>query len=276
MNSEDIDFLTEFRQMISDYLFLGYAPTEVYNYFGSNKGLFEMKEALKRDEFRDLRQRINESKGKAARLLTSCDIGTIMVQYPPPAVGGAILRIPLFDLITQNTTHENIETGVFTDKIDEAIGLLRDKDESSIGTTEQKTSIVTTKGFVFIAMAIDPSRPELDDVLDAIKEASISLSLNAERIDEDHSTERITDRILDSIEKAEFVIADLTYSKPNVYYEAGYAHALEKTPIYIARDGTNLEFDIKDFPVIFFSSMRELKAKLTERFEGLLKDRLSV
>ena len=92
-------------------------------------------------------------------------------------------------------------------------------------------------------------------------------------MDEVESNERITDRILESINKAEFVIVDLTHSKPNVFFEAGYAHGIDKTPIYIAREGTKLEFDLKDYPVIFFKNMKQLKDKLKNRLHSLAENR---
>jgi FKBP-type peptidyl-prolyl cis-trans isomerase 2 len=65
------------------------------------------------------------------------------------------------------------------------------------------------------------------------------------------------------------LIVDLTRSRPNVFYEAGYAQGLRKTPIYLAREGTHLEFDLKDYPVIFFRGMKELKDNLEKRLRGL-------
>lgn len=54
-----------------------------------------------------------------------------------------------------------------------------------------------------------------------------------------------------------------------MFFEAGYAHGRGKIPIYIARRGTVLHFDIKDYPVISFRNMRELKDGLTFRPLGL-------
>lgn len=65
---------------------------------------------------------------------------------------------------------------------------------------------------------------------------------------------------MESIQKAEYVIVDLTESRPNVFYEAGYAQGIGKIPIYIAKKGTELEFDLKDYPVIFFDSYRAERA----------------
>jgi hypothetical protein len=40
-------------------------------------------------------------------------------------------------------------------------------------------------------------------------------------------------------------------------------------PIYIARKDTKPEFDIKDYPIIFFENNRELKDRLTARLRSL-------
>jgi hypothetical protein len=81
--------------------------------------------------------------------------------------------------------------------------------------------------------------------------------------------ESITGRMLTSIEDAEFVVVDLTNARPNVYYEAGYAQGLGKTPVYLARKGTEIPFDIKDYPVILYPYMRDLKTLLADRLNAV-------
>jgi hypothetical protein len=152
------------------------------------------------------------------------------------------------------------------DSIDATIGVLS---ASPPEETVVQLGQPFQKGYVFIAMAMDSSDTSLDDVLDALKEGCRRCGLEAERVDEPASNDRITDRILESIRKAEYVVVDLTHSKPNVFYEAGYAHGLGRTPIYVAKEGTKLEFDLKDYPVIFYSNMRQLKDKLEKRLRGL-------
>ena len=80
--------------------------------------------------------------------------------------------------------------------------------------------------------------------------------------------------MLESIRKAEFVIVDLTNERPNVFFEAGYAHGLDKIPIYIARAGTHLHFDIKDYPVITFRNMKELRERIVKRLQALITRRM--
>jgi len=160
------------------------------------------------------------------------------------------------------------------DMIDQTIGSLKAGPEEVVDAAPRiQADADVRKGYAFIAMPIVVGDPRFDDVLDAIKEAAKRCGIHAERVDEPQSNERITDRILESIRKAEFVIADLTESRPNVFYEAGYAQGLKKTPIYIARDGTKLEFDLKDYPVIFFRGMKDLKDSLEKRLRGLAEAR---
>ena len=69
------------------------------------------------------------------------------------------------------------------------------------------------------------------------------------------------------------LISDVTHERPNVYYELGYAHALEKEVIILARDGTPLHFDIKDYNVIFYSNLTQLEARLAIRLQAAQANR---
>jgi hypothetical protein len=120
---DDISFLETFRNSINRFLVVGAAPTQDPLWGGA--GLIEMQEAMKIEEFRVLRREINQQKGRAAKILIRLGVTCTFNQYPPPAVGGAVVKYPLFDLITDNRSHHSIDGSVFTDKLDEAIGLLR-------------------------------------------------------------------------------------------------------------------------------------------------------
>ncbi len=97
-------------------------------------------------------------------------------------------------------------------------------------------------------MAINPDVPEIEDVFVAIKETCRAFGIKAQRADEIEHSDQITDRILDEIATCEHLIADLSYERPNVYYEVGYAQALKKKPILYRRQGTKLHFDLSVLP----------------------------
>jgi hypothetical protein len=150
---------------------------------------------------------------------------------PPPTIGGLVMEsLDPFTMLFDPPYGREL-TAFVVDMIDRTIGVLRASSEPSEKGPKVQVDLDVQKG-------------------------------HAERIDEPQSNDRITDRILESIRKAEYVIVDVTKSKPNVFYEAGYAYGIGKTPIYVARHGTQIEFDLKDYPVIFFKNMKELKDSL--------------
>lgn len=218
----------------------------------------------------ELRSKINRDKAWVRREVLEAGCFKTFTISPPPAVGGLIMRnVDPFECIFNPPYNMSISSIVF-DIIDETIGVLM-AGGREVATINASVSVEADfeEGYAFVAMAIDPQDPHLEDVLDSIKEAADKCGIHAERVDEVQSNNRITDRILESIEKAQFVIVDLTFAKPNVFYEAGYAQGLNKTPIYIAKEGTKLEFDLKDYPIIFFKNMRELKTGLEQRLRAL-------
>lgn len=216
------------------------------------------------------RTRVNQRSVWVQREVSEAGCLQTFTVGPPPAVGGVVMQnVNAFDMIF-NPPYDISVIPHIHDMIDKTIGVLHTLPLNSSGGQPQVVSEADIhKGYAFIAMQIAPDDPQVEDVLEAIKEAAKRCGIRAERVDEPDSNDRITDRILESIRKAEYVIVDLTSSRPNVFYEAGYAQGIKKTPIYVARDGTKLEFDLKDYPVIFFRGITDLKTKLEKRLRGL-------
>lgn len=234
--------------------------------------LREWKETVNLIRREELRSYINQNQVWARREVAEAGCFQTITISPPPAVGGLVMRnVDPFDIIFDPPYFMNV-VSIVTDMIDRAIGVLK-SGGPEIERQSIKVETDILEGYAFIAMPINPNDPNLEDVLDAIKETATRCGLHAERVDESPSNDQITDRILQSIRRAQFVIVDLTNSKPNVFYEAGYAQGLGKTPIYVAREGTKLEFDLKDYPVIFFKNMKQLKDLLEKRLRGLAKAR---
>ena len=96
----------------------------------------------------------------------------------------------------------------------------------------------------FLMMAMDERNPELEDIRTGIKEVFDEFGIELVAADEIEHEEAITDRILAEIEGREFLIADLTHERPNVYYEIGHAHALSRRVILVRKKGTKLHFDV--------------------------------
>jgi hypothetical protein len=67
------------------------------------------------------------------------------------------------------------------------------------------------------------------------------------------------------------VETSLTYERPNVYFELGYARGLGKTVITILRSGTNAHFDVRDWTCLEYFDSRPLESDLIERLKFEVK-----
>jgi hypothetical protein len=119
---------------------------------------------------------------------------------------------------------------------------------------------------VFVVMSF---REESDDTYHTIERVCRSYDFTAQRTDKDASTSRIYQRIVEGIHRATLVIADVTFGSVNVYYELGFAEALGKDIIVIAKEGTDLPFDTNDIPTMFFRNQTRLEETLRSRIERL-------
>ncbi len=140
--------------------------------------------------------------------------------------------------------------------------------EDIVKQSMERISIKSNTAFVL--MAIDPKKPDLEDIYNTIKRVCKEFGINAYRADEIEHQDRITDVILREISACEFLIADLSYERPNVYYEVGYAHAISKKPILYRRNGTPLHFDLSVHNVPEYSNVTELEELLRRRLEAIL------
>jgi nucleoside 2-deoxyribosyltransferase len=99
------------------------------------------------------------------------------------------------------------------------------------------------------------------------------------RADDLLNQRNILNDVVESIATSDLIVADLTGSNPNVYYELGIAHALDKPTILIAQDLDEVPFDLQSYRVIsygtHFAEMArakvDLKRLLAQAVEGSLK-----
>lgn len=139
---------------------------------------------------------------------------------------------------------------------------------STIGVTSPDTARYRA-GTAFIMMWMDPEHPELTDVADTVRTVFRTFDVRAVRADDIEHEGLISERVLNEIRTAEFLFADLTGTRPNVYYEVGYAHALGKRVILFRKTGTGVHFDLAGYNCPEYENLRDLREKLTKRLVSL-------
>ncbi|QYJ90761.1 hypothetical protein [Shewanella halotolerans] len=118
----------------------------------------------------------------------------------------------------------------------------------------------------FILMPFTESLNEVYDFL--IKGALIDAGYEVKRADDIKSQSNILEDIVKGIMESDLIVADLTDSNANVYYELGIAHAMQKKVVLITQEIDELPFDLKSYRVIgystHFSRMHEAKTELLQ------------
>jgi len=124
-------------------------------------------------------------------------------------------------------------------------------------------------GFIMMAMRKDVF---LRKTYEVIKEECVRFGIDAMRIDEVATSGVINDEVLERIEASEYLFVDLSFERPNVYYELGYSHGLKKSfdrIVLMAKSDTKLHFDIRNMRVILYEDHEELRRKLRKRLKAV-------
>jgi len=131
----------------------------------------------------------------------------------------------------------------------------------------ENLNYIIDEKLVFVIIAFDD---DMEYAFKAIKTAGNSLGLNVVRVSDYEEDIKISEKIIELIQTANFIIADLSKDKPNVFFELGYARGLGKTIISTANTNhrINLPFDVQDWRCEFYSDSKQLEEDLTKRLKN--------
>lgn len=115
----------------------------------------------------------------------------------------------------------------------------------------EKTVKVDAGDSCFVMMPF--ALPHGDYYTKIYKPAIEKAGLRPVRADADiFGTGKIIDQIWSGINAARVLVAELTTRNPNVFYELGLAHALEKPVVLVSSNEADIPFDLKHIRVIYY------------------------
>lgn len=131
------------------------------------------------------------------------------------------------------------------------------------------TDIGKNKDTIFV---LTPFNPEMSYTYRIIANACSKEGFKVMRGDENYVESNILSHIIEMIVKSRIVVVNLTGRNPNVLYELGIAHTINKPTILISKSIDDVPFDIKDRRVIIYSNEKELNLSLRKTIKQLLID----
>ncbi len=141
------------------------------------------------------------------------------------------------------------------------IGIVRDVDLGDI------YSLIDKENKVFVAMWFDE---KMNKARKHIEDAIIACGYEATFIDQKEHVNQIVPEIFYEIKKCKLLVADLTGHRGGVYYEAGYAEALDKNVILTCSADETPHFDVAQKNTIFWKSPEDLQERLYKRIKAIL------
>lgn len=122
-----------------------------------------------------------------------------------------------------------------------------------------ETQIEEEYNFCFVIM---PFAPSFNEVYSTIQSATQKLGMSCKRADDFYQSGRIMNTVLENIQRAEIIIADLTGRNANVFYELGIAHCTKRNVILLVQGIRDVPFDLQDFHLLPYKNTPKGRKKL--------------
>jgi hypothetical protein len=126
---------------------------------------------------------------------------------------------------------------------------------------------------IFVLTPVDAA---FDEIYAFVRAACREAEVDCERVEQTIFDEINLARIYHRIGAADLIVSDLSGQDPIVFYETGWAHALGKIVILLARDGADIPFDRQRYPhIVYGDHPADLKTELARRLRWFLDQQAS-
>jgi hypothetical protein len=144
--------------------------------------------------------------------------------------------------------------------------------ELAVGGEGQPTVAVDAT-LCFVLMSFDPALSEVWE--DAIHKSVADYGMQCIRADQVYGPGVIMNDIVANIKRARLLIADLTNRNPNVFYELGWAHSLDKEVILLSQTMDDVPFDIRHRRIILYTTtgrgLQKLRAEIQNHLRAIME-----
>lgn len=150
----------------------------------------------------------------------------------------------------------SLQSAQLVEKKDEKYRILDTQAATEEGaSTIKKLSTAAKVSASDSCFVLMPFGSPIGDYYQQIYEPAIrKAGLRPVRADADiFGTGKIIDQIWEGINAAKVLVAELTSRNPNVFYELGLAHALDKPVVLVCANEDDVPFDLKHIRVIYYN-----------------------
>jgi hypothetical protein len=146
--------------------------------------------------------------------------------------------------------------------------------QAELQSAKARTHPAETTKLERLIFAAMPFAPQYEDVFFvAMSHAAEQVGAVCDRVDRREFQGNVVEEIHRMIRRSTAVIVDLSEAKPNVLYEAGYAHALKKPCVHICSTPLDkLPFDVAQWKTTVYHAgqTHKLQKELTQRLKAIL------
>jgi hypothetical protein len=113
----------------------------------------------------------------------------------------------------------------------------------------------------------------LDVYVLGIREVGEKLGFTVDRADDIEHNGNILDVVKQKIRQADILVADMSTRNANVFYEIGFAHAVNRPTVLLCRNTDTVPFDLQSINYIKYAGIVDLRERLEKRLKALMEER---
>jgi nucleoside 2-deoxyribosyltransferase len=135
----------------------------------------------------------------------------------------------------------------------------------------QAATVNGVPGKCFVAMSFaEELKPVWEEGIEPA--VRIDCKMDPVRMDLVEHNEKICDKMIAEIRTCQFLVADVTLQRPNVYHEGGFAMGLGRPVIWTCSedDRKEVHFDTRQYNHIFWNDPKDLRTKLRDRIKATI------